>query len=401
MADVSEDLAGARERVVPEWSRERERSIQERVERALVRRRQRWAGLALAAAVLLVVGGVVSWSRSATRGSVATLGAAHEATPPAILELEDGSAVTATSADARVEPVEVAEHKVAIRLTSGSARFSVTPNPERVFRVRARGALVTVLGTVFTVGLEPGGVRVHVERGRVHVEWPAGERDLARGEEAVLGDAPASAPANGPAGAGASGLSAGGSALDLAARTAFPVKAAVDAAPPAAVGSPDRFARGGVTGAASWRALAQDGDYARSFVRMAADGPSAVRDEPGDLLLAADVARLGGHPEKAVALLERVVSGHAQDSRAPLAAFTLGRTLLDQLGRPREAAQGFAASRRLDPRGALAEDALAREVESWSRAGEAATAHERAEEYVTKYPKGRRVAAVKRLGGVD
>ena len=49
----------------------------------------------------------------------------------------------------------------------------------------------------------------------------------------------------------------------------------------------------------------------------------------------------------------------------------------------------------------MAQDALAREVESWSRAGEATLARERAEAYVSLYPKGRRLGAVRRLGGLD
>ena len=49
----------------------------------------------------------------------------------------------------------------------------------------------------------------------------------------------------------------------------------------------------------------------------------------------------------------------------------------------------------------MAQDALAREVESWSRAGEASLARERAEQYVSLYPKGRRLGAVRRLGGLD
>jgi hypothetical protein len=49
----------------------------------------------------------------------------------------------------------------------------------------------------------------------------------------------------------------------------------------------------------------------------------------------------------------------------------------------------------------MAQDALAREVESWSRAGEASLARERAEEYVAAYPNGRRLGAVRRLGGLD
>ena len=45
--------------------------------------------------------------------------------------------------------------------------------------------------------------------------------------------------------------------------------------------------------------------------------------------------------------------------------------------------------------------ALAREVEAWSRAGDAARAHDRAEEYVTKFPSGRRLKSVRRLGAIE
>jgi transmembrane sensor len=126
-----------------------------------------------------------------------------------------------------------------------------------------------------------------------------------------------------------------------------------------------------------------------------------VRDVPEDLLLAADAARLGGNPALAVAPLEKLLARYSFDARAPLAAFTLGRTLLDQLGRPREAAQAFATARRLDSSGALAQDALAREVESWSRAGESSLARARAEQYLARYPDGRRAPAVRRLGGIE
>jgi len=50
------------------------------------------------------------------------------------------------------------------------------------------------------------------------------------------------------------------------------------------------------------------------------------------------------------------------------AAFTLGRVLLDELGRPSEAVDAFPLAR--SSGGPLAEDALAREVEALSRAGE-------------------------------
>jgi hypothetical protein len=49
----------------------------------------------------------------------------------------------------------------------------------------------------------------------------------------------------------------------------------------------------------------------------------------------------------------------------------------------------------------LTQDALAREVEAWSRAGENEKAHDRALDYLKRYPNGRRANAVRRLGGLD
>ena len=68
---------------------------------------------------------------------------------------------------------------------------------------------------------------------------------------------------------------------------------------------------------------------------------------------------------------------------------------------PSYSAQAFSTARRLDRARALTQDALAREVESWSRAGESALARERALEYLKLYPNGRRAGAVKRLGGIE
>jgi transmembrane sensor len=375
MSDFEERLAQAREHVSPSWTPERERSVLARIEVRLELGRQRRIVALSFAALALVVGGLFAWHRVSTKSTavlaprtVPGVATPHDTRESDLLHFEDGTSVTAQTANAQAEPVEVGPNIVTVRLASGAARFSVTPNTARTFRVLARDATVTVLGTVFTVALEPGGVRVGVERGTVHVEWPAGERVLAAGEEALTNE---KAPVLG---------------------TAAPTL--VDHGGPAVSGTPPAAGPG-------WRELAQDGDYARAFARMMVEGATAVHDEPGDLLLAADVARLSGHPEKAVPSLDRVLGGHAGDSRAPLAAFTLGRTLLDQLGRPNEAARAFATARRLDPRGALAQDALAREVESWSRAGDTPTARERAEEYGTLYPKGRRLKAVRRLGGLD
>jgi len=387
MTDLEQELAEARSHVAPSWSKERERAVRADIDRAQAAERTRRSVARTAALVVSVACAAFFWVHGRPGGAPAERPVAAAAPSAALLHLDDGSTVTARSADARVEPVAVGPQAVVVRLTAGTALFTVTPNPGRAFRVQAGNVTVTVVGTVFQVGLTPGGVRVVVERGRVRVAWPSAERELGAGEEVVVDERAVPPPL--PPAASAGALEPSASLGD-----GNPHQPAGDVPSRAAASAP-------ATPAASWRTLAEDGEFARAYARLTAEGSSAVRDEPGDLLLAADVARLGGHPEQAVAHLERVIATHSSDSRAPLAAFTLGRTLLDQLGRPREAAEAFATARRLDPRGALSQDALAREVEGWSRAGEAGIARERAEEYGARYPKGRRLSVVRRLGGLD
>jgi len=131
--------------------------------------------------------------------------------------------------------------------------------------------------------------------------------------------------------------------------------------------------------------------------------PASATSKPesaADLLQAADKARVSGHAVQAAELLRKLLREHRSDARAPLAAFTLGRMLLMELGRPLEAASAFAEARRLSPGGPFAEDALAREVEAYSKARVTAQAHARAEEYLRLYPEGRRAAVVRVLGSI-
>jgi transmembrane sensor len=149
----------------------------------------------------------------------------------------------------------------------------------------------------------------------------------------------------------------------------------------------------------NWRDDAGRGDYAAAWVALAR--APAPLDGMEDLLLAGDVARLSGHAAAAVGTLARAAALHPDDPRAPLAAFTLGRVHLEDLGAPRDAALAFARARELAPDGPLAEDALAREVEAWSRAGEAETARARALTYTRRYPQGRRAHAVRLFGALE
>ena len=149
----------------------------------------------------------------------------------------------------------------------------------------------------------------------------------------------------------------------------------------------------------TWKILAERGQYREAYDSLRAESQTPVRDEIHELLLAADTARLSGHPTEAVPYLRRVLTRYGDDSRSHLAAFTLGRVLLDELGQPAEAAAAF--ERALAPHAPLAEDALARAVEAWARAGRAPRAHALALEYQRRYPQGRRMRTVVKFGGIE
>ena len=123
-------------------------------------------------------------------------------------------------------------------------------------------------------------------------------------------------------------------------------------------------------------------------------------DTVKELLVAADVARLSNHPAEAVPYLQRIIVDHSRDERAPMAAFTLGRTL-SGLGRTREAMSMFARVRSLWPSNPLAEDALLRQAEAAAKLGDTATAVRLAEQYDRDYPHGRRRAEVRRYARLE
>jgi transmembrane sensor len=242
-------------------------------------------------------------------------------------------------------------------LRAGGARFSVPHDARRPFVVLAGDVTIEDLGTTFTVRYAAADrLNIAVEEGRVRVRAGSSDTEV-------------------PAGA----------TLEV------PVS-------PLAEAAPKQQRRTGVV-ASSWRPLAERGQYDEAQKALRKAGPSAVRDDTADLLLAADAARLSGHPAEAVPYLERVVRGHSHDPRAGLAAFTLGRVLLDELGRPGEAVDAFAFVR--SSGGPLAEDALARQVEAVSRAGDVTRSRELALLYRRLYPNGRRTKAVSRFGGLD
>lgn len=267
--------------------------------------------------------------------------------PAQVVRLSDGSTATALDLQTRIELVGQQPDRVELSLVRGRGQFQVTPRPRRAFVVRAGDVTVSVVGTVFTVERVADRVGVAVQRGTVRVDWGAGFALVTAGQSGWY---------------------------------------------PPLVAPPDRASGAPAT------ARAPRGPRAKTASRAAA--LEAGREDAAALLLAADRARLTGHPENGAELLRKLLREQPGDPRAPLAAFTLGRLLLMELHRPADAADAFAQARRLSPGGPFAEDALAREVESLSQAGRAAEARARAQEYQHLYPNGRRTATVRTAAGI-
>jgi transmembrane sensor len=347
------------EKLEPTWGPEREAAVRAALARRVTRREGTLrTAVAVGATALIAVGGFALWNhrpaRFGTNPLVSTARPAQVA--PSADRASEAVAVTQLSPDTVLAPLPERGGR-GFALRAGGARFSVPHDAGRPFVVTAGDVTVEDLGTTFTVRfLAADRLKVAVEEGRVRVRGGETDTEVSAGATLEVPIAPVAVPAP----------------------------------------KQPRISR---TVAPSWRPLAERGQYEEARTALRKAGPSAVRNDTADLLLAADAARLSGHPAEAVPYLERVLHGHNHDPRAGLAAFTLGRVLLDELGRPNEAVDAFAVARSFG--GPLAEDALAREVEAASRAGDVTRSRELALLYRRLYPEGRRARAVSRFGGLD
>lgn len=344
----------AAQRLESPWSPERSANNLARVHARSARRRrelQLGAGAMLLAAAAVLV--LFLAPKPSPREPVAAQAASATSAKSPKTTFADGSVARVSDGGELLVKLASTEH-IESWLTTGAADFEVTKHPERDFVVVAGSVRVRVVGTRFRVERLGERTRVSVSEGKVEVQ---------DGEARVYLEAGESRFFPGP----------------LPAPSAQPVVV------PSSGSSRARFLE-----------LARGGEFKAAYQVMS-QSPSAVGSSAEDLLLAADAARLSGHPEQALGYLRRVTTEHSSDSRAPLSAFTLGRVLLSQLGRPGEAAEAFALARRLRPAGSLAEDALAREAEARAAAGSRERAQTLAREYAARYPKGKHLTTVQRL----
>ena len=348
------------------------------------RRRQRRVIGASAAVGLSMVFGAI-WLTSRPEETAAPVMVAKVESDERVIRFADGSVAVLLSEGTVLRVEESSEALMEIALQTGRARFDVAPNPNRLFRVVTKGLRVEVLGTSFTVDDEAL-EQVTVHRGRVAVfagdnrhELAAGMTFALEGERAVVGP----------------GREPDGPDEELLSGTEDPPTETPSVRRPAKKKKPGLKKARAERTASSWRHLAEKGLFAEAYEALEdQDDEGPIADLRG-LLLAADVARLSGHPAEAAGYLETALREHQKEGQAVLAAFTLGRIYERELSKPERAAEAFAVARSLEPGGSLAEDALAHEIDCWSKAGQDQKAKERARLYLQLHPEGRRAARLR------
>jgi TolA-binding protein len=109
---------------------------------------------------------------------------------------------------------------------------------------------------------------------------------------------------------------------------------------------------------------------------------------PSDLLLLADVARLGGAPQRARSVLTSLRSRYPGHTNSAVAAFTLGRIAQEQEHDDRRAIQWYRTYLKEEPKGRMSEGARARLLKATLRVGSDAERDQAARDYLANHPTG-------------
>ena len=303
---------------------------------------------------------------------------------PREVDFGNGALVN-VGAGARLDVLEQSSRTMVLALRRGLTQYDIRPGGARRWRIESGAVTVEVVGTQFSIERSEKAVRVEVQRGRVLVRGqgvPDTVQALDAGHALVV-ELP-EPPSKGNA-----------------AEEVKPASTESNPALPRAVSSraDPTPASASAPGADDWRIAAARQDWNQAWETLGKDGiarETAHTDDVALLLSLADVARLSGHPSESLTPLRQIVGGHPEDPRSAMAAFTLGRVLLDALGNPVQAAFAFERALALKLPASLAEDAQARLVEAHAKAGAIAQARAAAATYRTRYPAGRRRTDVDR-----
>jgi transmembrane sensor len=317
-----------RERQLPGWDDLRERRVLGRVEAEIPRRRRRQrriraaAAISAIAAAALVAFLVITSDRAEQREQRPAAGPSSIAS----VQLPDGSQAFVHDAG-QIAFKQRDDGALWVRQRRGTVRYRVRPRPRhRGFVVQAGPARVSVVGTIFSVSMEPGHVAVKVERGKVAVERGKRRALLGAGDEIRISSSePAASPPS-----------------------SAPVSGQTGRARP-----PERRSR-----------------------------PTLEA-----LMGQVDAARRKGDLDRAARLVEQIIRNHAGDRRMAVVLFTQGR-IEQARGRFRAAARAFGRCWTRFPGGSLAEDALAGQAGALRAAGSKERASAAARRYLSRFPRG-------------
>jgi hypothetical protein len=281
----------------------------------------------------------------------------------------DGSQIEALPG-ARVEGLAATASEFVLLVRRGRARFAVTPGGPRRWLIETRGASVEVVGTVLSVESGTGFVGVRVEKGVVLVRSPLladGVQRLGAGQALRLSTG--STP-EGVEDSPATGSMAGASE------------------PPT-----------GTEGEVASDSADASGPVASTAQHPAGQPPARRRpvSSAAELWSRADAARRAGQAQRAAQLLERLLHEHPGDSQAALGAYTLGVLQLEQLARPRAAAQRFHQALELGIASGLRESCYVRWAEALRQSGDDSALRQLAREYLRSHPLGEQRDAMQKL----
>lgn len=292
------------------------RSIRAREVQGLnARRRGAWAVTAVgaaAAAVFFLTPKVQAPEPAATAVMVPSVGplrltdgsplhSAHAENVGVDMKSPDGTELR-LAAGATLEVIDNGAGEVRLRQPEGRVSYDITPGGPRRWTIESGPVVVEVVGTSFVVDHSAEAVSVDVSRGKVVVRGAG----VPHGVESLMAGNSVRVP------------------LSLASATA----AAEPAAAPTVAASPRGAGAHGAKVAVSVSKVAAEPVPEPA---LGVSEPQVARPEemrPEELLAAADAARLSAHASDAAPMLERLLKAYPNDSRVPLAAFTLGRLYL-------------------------------------------------------------------------
>ena len=318
-------------------------------------RRARARRLTAVAVVVVLAGAGTGWRVSHPAIELPRLAEGQLAEGPRMVQLADESVVE-LGADAVLEVDAARPGQLEVRLQHGRARFKVTKNRARVFRVLAGTTEVRVV--------------VSVEEGVVEVRRGEELKRLTRGTSWAVTEPPPVAHSDTEA--------------------AEPVVEEPES-PRAQTKAPHRHVKRAPSPSAP-REAASGG--ASTGLPPAPEGPSAE-----DLFRAAVDARRASRPHAAAQAWSDFLASFPDDPRAGLAAFELGRIEMDVSHDAPGALRALERAVALSPTAAFTEDAMARVVQLLDQRHDSGACKAARARYLARYAQGTYASSLSSLCG--